>query len=473
MKLQSVGIAALAIVLLLPGVAFSQEFSIDEVTRLRDEGKVFFDEAANVDLSRSERNKNLKAAYDLLTKAFKILDKWCDEHQVDAEKYEDLMVEIHQMRYFIRKESPVNLLNKDQSNVRKGKPPDWPDKPPDDPEPVRPDPGGVAPPPPDPTPRKDSLAEHMEFAEKYEKEHPYDQAHARDLYLDILEHAQPGTAVYEKAIKRVSELNTKLKEAYRRLRNADMDTLKMAGHEERRLVHSLSKDLGSKERDIRLRAAEYLGLLNSGDGARHLVKLLEKEKDVDIRDMILGALVKIGGAKTCAELGKLGKSRKEAVQQEALQVLETLAGHSVVEGRYASEAMGRFVTAKSDLVADQAINALAAMGGDGIYGLLVASGVKNHERRLAVIRALGDTGDGRAAGGLGPYLLMGAKGKTKMYRDAAEKALKDIGKPAVPYLARFLGNPRAKVYVNYVFYQITGRRFKTEASVKAWWRRNE
>jgi len=473
MILRTVALASALVLLLIPGAALAQELDIAEVTRLRNEGKVFFDEAANVDLSRSERNKNLKAGYDLLTKAFKILDNWCDEHQEDAEKYEDLMVELHQMRYFIRKESPLNLLNEDDSNVRKGKPPDWPDKPPEDPTPAQPGPGGIAPAPPDPAPRKDSLVEHLEFAEKYEREHPYDQAHARDLYLDILEHAQPGTEVYEKAIKRVSVLNTTLKEAYRRLRNADMDTLKMAGHEERRIVHSLSKDLGNKERDVRLRAAEYLGLLNSGDGARHLVKLLQKEKDPDIRDMILAALARIGGSKTCAELGKLGKIRKEAVQMEALQVLETLAGRSAVEGRYASEAMGRFVTAKSDLVADQAINALAAMGGDGIYGLLVASGVKNHERKLAVIRALGDTGDGRAAGGLGPYLLMGAKGKTRLYRDAAEEALKKIGEEVVPYLARFMGNPRAGVYVRYVLRQITNQHFKNEAAAKAWWKRRK
>jgi HEAT repeat protein len=463
-------------VLLLPAVAFSQASEIIEVTRLRDEGKVFFDQAANVDLSRSERNKNLKQGYDLLTKAFKILDKWCDEHQDDAEKYEDLMVEIHQMRYFIRKEAPINLLNQDESNVRKGKPPDWPDKPPEDPKPARPEPGGVepggdVPPRPEPAPQRNPIGEHLEFAQKYEREHPYDQAHARDLYLDILEHAEPGTEAYEKALARVSVLNSTLKEAYRKIRNEDMDTLKMAGSEERRIVHSLSKDLGSKQRDVRLRSAEYLGLLGSGDGARHLVKLLSKEKDVDIRDMILGSLQKIGGSKTCAELGKLGTSRKEDVQLEALQVLETLAGRSSVEGRYASEAMGKFVTAKSDAAADQAINALAAMGSDGIYGLMVASGVKNHERKLAVIHALGDTGDGRAAGGLGPYLMRGTIGKTQAYCDAAEEACKKIGKDVTPHLARFLGNPRAAVYVRYVLREITGKHFKTPASAIAWYKR--
>jgi hypothetical protein len=475
MKMKALVLVAPVIVLLLPAVAFSQSSEINEVTRLRDEGKVFFDQAANVDLSRSERNKNLKQGYDLLTKAWKLLDKWCDEHQEDAEKYEDLMVEIHQMRYFIRKESPINLLNEDDSNVRKGKPPDWPDKPPEDPTPppAQPEPGGDVPARPEPAPQRNPIGEHLEFAQKYERDHPYDQAHARDLYLDILEHAEPGTEAYEKALARVSVLNSTLKEAYRQIRNEDMDTLKMAGSEERRIVHSLSKDLGSKQRDVRLRSAEYLGLLGSGDGARHLVKLLSKEKDVDIRDMILGSLQKIGGSKTCAELGKLGTSRKEEVQLEALQVLETLAGRSSVEGRYASEAMGKFVTAKSDAAADQAINALAAMGSDGIYGLLVASGVKNYERKLAVIRALGDTGEGRAGGGLGPYLLMGAKGKTEAYRNAAVESCKKIGNDVVPYIARFMGNPRGGVYVRYVLRQITGMHFKTPAAALAWYKRTQ
>ncbi len=473
MKLANCVLGATVLLLLLPGTLLAQEFDLAEVTRLRDEGRKYFNQAGNVDLSRSERNKNLKKGYELLTKAFNMLDKWCDEHPDDAERFDDLIVEIHRMRYFIRKESPINLLDEDESNVRKGKPPDWPDKPPAEKAPVSPEPGGAASARPPPAPRKEPIEEHLEFAAKYEREHPYDRIHVRDLYLDILEHAEPGSAAYELAISKVSLVNAELKEAYRLLRGDELDSLKMAGSEERRIVHSLSKDLGSRQRDVRLRASEYLGLLGSGDGARHLVKLLAKEKDLEVRDMALDSLAKIGGSKACAELGNLGKSRKEAVQQEALAVLETIAGRSDSEGRYASESIGRYVTAKSDAVADQAVAILASMGSNGIHGLLVASGVRNHERRLAVIRALGATGDGRAAGGLGPYLIMGVKGKGRMYRDAAEAALISIGKDAVPHLARFLGNPRAKVYVNYVLRQITGRGFKTPAAAMAWYERQK
>jgi HEAT repeat protein len=456
-----------------PGFAAAQELGLAEVTRLRDEGKVFFDQAGNTDLSRSERNKNLKQAYEVLTKAFDLLDKWCDEHPDDADRYEDMIVEIHRMRYFIRKESPINLLDDDEKNVRKGKPPDWPDKPPEDEEPARPEPGGAAPARPEPGPRADPIAEHLEFAKKFEQEHPYDRIHARDLYLDLLEHAAPGSAAYEYALGKVSAINQELKEAYRLLRGDELDSLELAGAEERKIVHALSKDLESGEREVRLRAAEYLGRLCSGDGARHLAMLLEKEKDAEIRDMVLSSLAKIGGAKTCADLGDLGSSRNEAVQQEALTILETVARRSQSEARYASEAIGRFVTAKSDTVADQAVSALAAMGPNGIYGLLVASAVKDHERRLAVIRALGETGDGRAAGCLGPYLMRGVSGKGLEHRTAAEEACKKIGKSVTPYLARFLGNPSAAVYIRYVLREITGQHFKTEAAAKAWWERNK
>jgi hypothetical protein len=112
------------------------------------------------------------------------------------------------------------------------------------------------------------------------------------------------------------------------------------------------------------------------------------------------------------------------------------------------------------------------MGSNGIYGLLEASGVKDHYRRLAVIRALGDTGDGRAAGCLGPYLKRGVSGKGMEYRNAAEEACKKIGKDVTPYLARFLGNPSAAVYIRYVLRQITNQHFKTEAAAKAWYERN-
>jgi HEAT repeats len=458
---------ATLLLLLLPDSAVGQELDMDEVNRVAEKGKDLYQQAMNPDLSNSEKNKLRKEAYQLLNQAYGILDKWCDDHQEDAERFDDLMVELAQMRYWLRKDSPVGLLEKDDSNVNKATRPDWGEKPKDLDQPA-PEPGGQ---PVAPAPRKTPLAEHMEFAAKYEKQHRSDLAGIRDIYLDILEHAEPGTEEYEKAIARVSELNAKLKDWYRREMGQDPDALALSGSEERRCVHGLSKDLPSSDRDIRLRAARYLGQLHSGDGGRHLVKQLTREKDAEVRNEILNALTKIGGAKVCKELGKLGSSRDADLQMEAIAVLTTLAGRSTVEGKYAGLAMSQFVTAKSDLVGTEAINNLAAMGANGVDGLIEAVQVKNHDRRLRVIEALGNTGDGRAAGGLGAFLIMGVKGKGREYRDAAEAGLKKIGHPVVPYLARYMGNPRARVYVKYVLRQITNENFKTAEAALAWWER--
>ena len=87
--------------LLLVGIVVAAELDLDKVHALRDEGKKHFDEAANVDLSRKKRNDHLKAAWGPLKEAWEILNKWCDEHPEDIERYEDLFQEIQQMRFWI------------------------------------------------------------------------------------------------------------------------------------------------------------------------------------------------------------------------------------------------------------------------------------------------------------------------------------------------------------------------------------
>jgi len=471
--------ATIAVLLVVPGSALAQELDLDRVRDLRDKGKVHFDEAANTDLSHSARNKERKAGFDYLTEAFEILDKYCDEHPNEVEALEDLMVEIHQMRYWLRKESPVGLLEDDDSNVRKGIPADWPPKPPDDPPepaaapaaPPAPVPSGDN--PPAPKTHADSIEEHLKYAAEWERVHPFDLAGIRDLYLNILENTSPGTAEYVYALKKISEVSSRLKQAYRLLRDEDPDTLKLSGAEERRMVHTLSKDLKSREADVRLRAAEYLGLLRSGEAARHLVGALKKEKDPRVQDMILSSLSDIGGVKVTEQLGSLRSVRKKDLQMDALTVLEGIAGRSTAEGKYASKALGRYVSVRDDEVAGAALGALESIGAIGVYGLVGSAQVKNHEIRLRVIRALGATGDGRAAGGLGPFLVFGVKKRYHQYKVAAKEALVKLGMPAVPYLARFMDNPSLRQHTTDVLRKITGRGFQSAAGVKAWWARRQ
>jgi len=432
-----------------------------------------------VDLSPSKRNDLRKKAYAPLTEAFKILDAWCEEHPEDVEKLEDLIVEIHQMRYWLRKESPSGVLE-GKGNPR-AKPSDWPDKPPADlhkpalppgGEPPAPGPGGGETPASDPEPRQSPVEEHIEFAKAYEKDHPYDLAGIRDLYLDLLEHALPGSAEYAFAIRRVSHYNGLLKEGYRLLRNEDPDTLKLSGSEERKLVHNLSKDLKSKHADVRLRSAEYLGLLGSGDGSRHIVGALKREKEQACVDMMFDALLKIGGSKTTKQLGGIRKWKKEDLERRAIETLAAMIERSEIERRYASITLGEFIFSKSKAIRRETLTILKGLGPDGTLGLMNAVMVPDHNMRLEIIRALGASGDGRAGQVLGVLLMGGVKGRPRELRTAAVDALKQIGRPCVPYLAAGVEHHRNGPYVRYVLFEITGKRFKSKAGVLAWWKRN-
>ncbi len=457
-------IVSVAVVAALASAAAGQALDLEAVKALRDTGRMHFDASANVDLSPGERNEHRKKAFTALSEAFRILDAWCEAHPEDAERLDDLMVEIHQMRYWLRKESPMGLLEEDESNVRKGTPPDWPPAPP----PEAPAPGVPAAPPKAPA---QAVADHLKHAEEYGKSHPYDRPGLRDLYLDILGHAAPGSPEYEAALRRVSELNAGLKKAYRLLRDEDPDTLDLSGAEERSLVKSLAEDLKSREPDARVRAAQYLGLLSSGEAARPLVAALRREKVDAVREGILSALDAIGGYRVVTELATLSSGDDSALKLKALEVLDVIANRSSAEARHASRSIGAFVSGKDDAVADKALAALGAMGANGLFGLGEAVMVKNLSRRLRVVEALGACGDGRAAGYLGPFLVFGAKGDLRTLQQAAVAAITSLGRPAVPHLARFMGNPSLRQWTAYVLRQVTGESFESEEAVRAWWSR--
>ena len=464
-------VAVAILVVLLAAPAFAQDgLDMERVLSLRDQGKPYYEASVNTDLSPSERNENRKKAYEFLHEAYRILDAWCDDHPEDIDRLEDLCIEIGQMCYWLRKESPKGLLEGDEPPARRGPPPGWPPAPPPDlKEPALPEPGtGPVPARPEPKaePAPNPVEEHLKYAEEYAKRHPYDLPGLRDIYLDSLDHAAPGGAAYVTALKKLSELSSQMKDWYRRLRDEDPDQLEMSGAEERRLVFALAKDLKDKEPDVRLRGAEYLGLRGSGDAARHLVAQVKREREVNVRKMIFASLEKIGGSK---ELATLRKEKDEEVETDAIRVLDALIRRSEVEARYAAAALGEFVFSKVDSVADLALGTLESLGPKGTLGLVNAITIPYPDRKLRVIRALGDTGDGRAAAVLGNLLIFGAKGQLLTYRTAAIESLKKIGRPAVPYLAPAADHPKLRQFAKYVLREITGLNFESGDAVRAWW----
>ena len=73
--------------------------------------------------------------------------------------------------------------------------PDWPDEPPEDLHKPALPPGTPEDPDAEPiAPGPSIVAKNLKRAQEYEKDHPWDHPGIRDLYLDIVTHALPGSA---------------------------------------------------------------------------------------------------------------------------------------------------------------------------------------------------------------------------------------------------------------------------------------
>lgn len=473
------GIRTALLVLVCLSVAapvLADGLDLDAIHALRDKGKEHFDQAANTELSRKKRNDHLKAAWGPLKEAWDILNKWCDEHPEDIEKLEDLFQEIQYMRFWIRKEAPVGLIEEGENE--RPPMPDWGPKPDDLDKPALPPGEAPAPKPaaPDepPAPSADVIERAFKHAEEYEKDHPWDIPGLLEIYLNILDNTVAGSAPYYKAMKKVAHFRGLLKDAYRRIRDEDPGTLKNDGAEVRRFVDDFRKDLKNKNADIRLRAAEYLGMLGSSEGAHNLADALKREKEEAVVEMIFKALLQIGGKKVTEELGKIRKWKNEDLQKRAIAVLAEMVGKSSVDLRYASIQLGTFLFSRYKPIRREALDLLKGLGKDGTLGLMNGLPVKDIPFKKEIIHALGDTGDGRAGApnGLGGLLMGGVKGELAGVRQAAIDALKKIGTPCVPYLAPCVDHNRNGKWARFVLREITGQWFKTSAHVMTWWRRS-
>ena len=463
----------IAVVSLLAAPALAQdELDMDRVMKLKDEGKVHFDASANVDLTPKKRNEERKQAYDLLTEAFGILDKWCDAHPESAESLEDLLVEIHHMRYWLRKESPVGLLEGDESNVRKGRPPDWPDKPPDDLAepalPASPGPADPVKPKPPPKPRPKTK---IEIVREYEKKRPDDTPGALDMWLEILDELKdPGSPAYSEALGRIAELSAKLKEAYRRLRNEDPDSIDSDRDpgREAAIAERLAEGLLAEDPEERARAADQLASLGHTPAAAHLQKALRTESDPEVRGSYFLALVRLGGRRTCDALSKLAREKKPDLPLGAVRALGALGRKGPVQGRYAGLSLGEFVVrSRLPEVRVAALDSLDKLLPHSVPGLVHALETGDGELEIRAIGLLGKSQDVRGAKALAERIEV--KGNDAR-RDAAVKALRRIGEPAVPALIGARKTRKTRQYAAFTLYEITGETFGEDAKAwSKWW----
>jgi HEAT repeat protein len=490
--MRRIALTTITLFVLLGGTAVASEAELlAKVRDLQEEGTKWFNVAGNTDLSPSKRNEARKKAYWVLKQAYYLLDDYVTEHPERMEAFEERMVKIHMMTYWIRKESPLGLLKDPRAPEEEERPKPKPrPRPEPGPEP-RPEPGpGPRPEPrpePGPGPRPgpgegpgptQGPEDAFKAAERYERKNPADVSGALERYREFMARfPDPDSGLFSKALERSSVLNSRLKDAYRELRQEDPDALdpkRILSPSEKVLVVRLTRDLKESSPDVRRRAAIDLGLLGSGEAAYHLVNVLKKEKDPGVAQAIRESLVKIGGKRTTEQIEKLIRERTPEGQLTAIQLLLDIGRKHPVQGRYAGIALAAFVHSRFEEAGRAAFDALKGLGrSGGVDGLMEAVREQRAPkgRRLALIDALGNSGEPRAATALARFLV---KKGDRGLRDASIDALKRLGVETVPYLIPFLSSPQQNTIVGWALRQITGMNFSSKARLwDEWWKRRQ
>jgi HEAT repeat protein len=325
--------------------------------------------------------------------------------------------------------------------------------------------------PPDPLERlPDSVERLREIARSYEKDHPEERVGLRDVYRKLRTLEKPGTPMAEWAEEHVRWLEAELAEAYVALAGKRPGELRLEAGRERRFLRELVADLRNRDPLVRLRAAQYLERLDSEAAAPYLAKALVKEEDGRVAAALIAALERRPGAEVAELLARHVAPRGTALaRREALLLLRGLLRREDEEtGRAASKALGAFALGSRESTIEEALTLLENAGQVGLWGLHEAIAIRDHRFRLRVIKALGATGDGRAADGLARLLLFGSKGDAHVQKMAALDAIRDLGRVAVPWLARFVDLPRHRQWTIFILREITGVEFETSHAVRAW-----
>ncbi len=456
---------------------------IGEARRLHAEGKELFKTAADTDLSREERKKARQEAYKKLARAKKLIEDWVETHPGDADTLAEIDSDINITMFWLRKEGGVGEF---ETGTPRPKPPAPPPGGADSGTPAVPAPGSVGGGPPGgapggapvpaapPPPKPPTAPEELQRIRDYEKAHPGDVPGLHERYSQFLtQFPDPSRPEYEAAVKKVDELGRQLKDVYRKARDEDPDALAGADPAEmERLVDQLSPDLKSPEPAVRQRAAKFLGGLGSGKAAQALVDALLAEKDADTLDAVKEALAKIGGRRVCDRLSKEkpGGPNGESVVDVFLRMVH----HGGVNARIAGEAVAAFVKTLDEATRGLAADGLFQAGKDGAIGLALLVDLSPVEKKVGYIEFMGKAGEPRVAGSLARFLTVNPIGARRAQHQAAQEAIKALGKPAVRWLIPALDEPACQVWTAEMLRGITGAKPKDDKrkTWEEWFRKN-
>jgi len=482
-----------ALDLFLAALLFAAPSAADvlpEIAKMEAEGEKWFNEATNTDLSPAERNEARKKAWVQLYRAKEALDKHWDEHPGDQPALEDRLTKTGQMVFWLRKESPIGLLESTGVGPQPKtpvKPTGWGDKPPPekpgnvpgggaDPVPPKGGAAGGAPAPREPPagPARTSIEDAYKEADGYARKHKADLPGIMERFQAIMAAYQDQTShpLFLEAAKRAGDASRALKDFYRVRRNDDPDSLKgVDSGEVKAMVVALAREVQSKEPEVRRRAANLLALLGSGEGVFPLVQAAQKEGEAGVRTAEIDAVVAIGGRKAAEHLGKLKDDGD--LGMPAVEALGRMCAKNKVDLRLAALELGRCAMAKEEAVAARAVDILVGLGAEGAVGLVVALDSKSTEVRLRIIPALGATKSPKVARPLARFLLSGDNPQMERCREAAKNAIRPLGEDAVPYLFAGLRDPETKAHTALLLREMTGQMFSMSrpGDWTAWWKK--
>ncbi len=454
---------------------------LDRVAALEKEGQKWFDAAGNTESSTTELNRARRSAYPLLKEAASILEAWCDAHPGDVDRYEDLLVDLNRKLYWLRKESPIGLLDeftRKPGGAAAGKPPEEKEGPEPAPAPAPgPAPGPApapAPAPPTapaapaaPAARVDTSP--IGTASAYEKSHPFDEAGSLDRWLEILAGEPDRTSGdYRRALDRVSALSERLKGYYRKVRNEDPDALDTEKDPGRaaQVAAKMAEGLNASDPAARKAAAAEMATLGWSPAVLAIHQALRREKDASVRGDLFLALVRLGGRRACENLGKFAKEKDGDLPGGSVRSLAAIAQKDAVQARYAAKALGEFpAEARAPAAAKEAVEELKRLGAKGVPGLLRGADTKDAEMELAVIAAMAAAKDPATAPALCERLEDAKVPPPRL--EAAKEALRQIGKPAIPALIEALKKAKTRRNAGTLLYDLSGGQTFGE-DPKAW-----
>jgi hypothetical protein len=436
-----------------------------EMDALFAEGKRWFQEAGNTDLGTAERNAARVKAWKALWPAKEALDAYEEENPGGMEEANRKYGEIRSMIYWLRKESPIGLL--EGSGVGPAKA---------DPEPAPPKEEPKAEPKAAPPSPLEAL---FAAAESYEKRHPFDVPGAHARWLKVVAACDdPSNEIARKAAVRAADLETRLKDAYKLLRDDDpealqgIDNVRIKG-----MAIAVARDLLSRDPAVREKAGKTLGALGHGEAIYYLKRALPKEEVDGPADAMVQALERIGGPKGCEALADLNDDSRHAGR--AFDALLRISGRNSVDRRTAARQMGRYIGARDDEQFDRMMKAFKGMGDVGLVGLAASLGNNTtYARLLKVIDLLSNSKEPSVAALFVRYFQEGRGPRDAEVRAAAMNAVRKMAKPencgedVIPHLFGGLRVVASRAYTTALLQELTGKDFSVDkwGYWSDWWK---